>query len=159
MSVQTWKRKLSNAEYIYQVYQLNVRLGEILVNKPQKYKTNYTDEIVQTALGALEDLQAADSIYLSKYALEQDFLLRRRHLLEARGKIEHVATACFIYLEIVRKHDYASQKDRDDRLYAKLYEQELEIGERCETCYKLVSGVIKSDMELYRQYIRPKQAR
>ena len=53
MSVQTWKRKLSNAEYIYQVYQLNIRLGEILVNKPQKYKTNYTDEIVKTALGAL----------------------------------------------------------------------------------------------------------
>ena len=157
MSVQTWKRKVSNAEYVYQVYQLNIRLGEILVNKPQKYKTNYTDEIVKAALSALDHLQTVDGIYLSKYALEQDFLQRRKHLLEARGKIEHIATACFVYLEIVRKHDYAQQQD--DRLYAKLYDQELEIGELCETCYKLISGVIKADAELYRQYIRPKQAR
>ena len=57
MSVPTWKRKLSEAEFVYQVYQLNIRLGEILENKPQKYKANYTDEIVKTALSALENVQ------------------------------------------------------------------------------------------------------
>ncbi len=53
MSVPVWKRKLSSAEYVYQTYQLNIRLGEILINKPQKYKANYADEIIQTALSAL----------------------------------------------------------------------------------------------------------
>ena len=65
MSVPTWKRKPSSAEFIYQVYQLNIRLGEILANKPQKYKQNYTDHVVKTAMDALKHLQIADSIYLS----------------------------------------------------------------------------------------------
>lgn len=62
MSVPVWKRKLSSAEYVYQIYQLNIRLGEILVNKPQKYKANYTDNIIQTSLSALKHVQIADSI-------------------------------------------------------------------------------------------------
>ena len=36
MSVPVWKRKLSSAQFIYEVYTLNIRLGEILENKPQK---------------------------------------------------------------------------------------------------------------------------
>ena len=105
MSVPTWKRKLSGAEYVYQLYQLNIRLGEILVNKPQKYKQNYTDEIIQTALSALKHAQTADSIFLGKYSREKDFLIRREQLLLAKGEVQHVATACFIFLEIVRRHD------------------------------------------------------
>lgn len=158
MSVPTWKRKLSSAEYIYQIYQLNIRLGEILVNKPQKYKANYTDEIVKTALRALGHAQTADSIYLSKYSNEEDYRQRRRHLLEARGDIEHIATSCYIFLEIVRKHDYASQSDRNDRLYAKLSDQEMEIGEKCESCYRLLSGVLKSDSETFKKYIKERQS-
>lgn len=77
MSVPVWKRKLSSAEYVYQTYQLNIRLGEILINKPQKYKANYADEIIQTALSALKHVQIADSIYLSQYAKKEDYFLRR----------------------------------------------------------------------------------
>ena len=148
MSVPTWKRQLSGAEYIYQTYQLNIRLGEILVNKPQKYKQNYADEIIKTGLSALGHVQIADSIYLGKSFSERDYLLRREQLVLARGEIHHVATSTFIYLEIVRKHDYASDK------YAKIYDQEMEVGERCEKCYKLISGVIKSDSELRNKYIK-----
>lgn len=158
MSVPTWKRKPSSAEFIYQVYQLNIRLGEILANKPQKYKQNYTDHIVKTALEALEHLQIVDSIYLSKYSGEQEYRIRREHLLKARGQIEHLSTAAYILLEIIRKHDYASEgPQKSDRLYAKLYDQEMEIGDRCEQCYKLISGIIKSDMETYKKYIRPQK--
>lgn len=37
MAVPIWKRKVSSAQFIYEVYTLNIRLGEILMNKPQKY--------------------------------------------------------------------------------------------------------------------------
>ena len=159
MSVPTWKRKLSGAEYVYQLYQLNIRIGEILVNKPQKYKQNYTDKIIQTALEALEHVQIADSIFIGKYSKEVDFLMRREQLLLAKGQVQHLATACFIYLEIVRKHDYASQgeNEKTGRLYAKLYDQEMEIGERCERCHELIAAVIKSDNELYNRYIKPRK--
>ena len=155
MSVQTWKRKLSSAEYVFQLYQLNIRLGEILINKPKKYKTNYADEIVRTALSALEDVQIADSIYFTKNSSEQEYLVRRERLILARGKIQHVATASFIFLEIVRKHDYASQIN-DTRNFAKIYDQEIEIGDLCEKCHNLISGIMKSDKEIYRKYIKAK---
>ena len=157
MSVPTWKRKLSSAEYLYQTYRMNIRLGEILMNKPQKYKTNYADAIIQTALSALKHSQIADSIFMSKYTKEEDYRMRRQNLLLARGEIQHVATACYIYLELVRKRDYASEAaSGNGRQYAKLYDQELEIGGMCEACHKLISGVIKADTEIYNKYIRPR---
>lgn len=154
MSVPTWKRKLSSAEFIYQTYRLNLRLGEILINKPKKYKANYTDHIIKTALSALNHLQIADSIFLSKYSSELDFKIRRENLLLARGEIEGIATDCYIFLEIVRKHDYASQKV-DDEKSSKIFDQELEIGEMCESCYNLIKGVITHDNEIYKSYIKP----
>lgn len=158
MSVPVWKRKLSSAEYVYQTYQLNIRLGEILINKPQKYKANYADEIIQTALSALKHVQIADSIYLSQYAKKEDYFLRRENLLIAKGEIQHVATACYIFLKIVRKHDYASEGvvKMVDR-YMKLYDQELEIGGKCEDCHNLIVGVLKSDNTLYNKYIKPRE--
>lgn len=153
MSVPTWKRKLSSAEYVYQLYQLNIRLGKVLENKPQKYKHNYTDEIIKTALQALKHVQTADSIYLTKYSTERDFRQRREHLLEARGQIQFIATACYVFLEIVRTRDYASENEHKQDI-ARLYDQEMEIGDRCEHCYNLVSGVIKADSELYNKFIK-----
>jgi hypothetical protein len=151
-------RKLSSAEYVYRVYKLNIRLGEILINKPQKYKQNYSDQIIKTALSALEHVQTADSIFMSKYTKEEDYLLRKKCLLLAKGEIQHLATASYIFLEIVRKHDYASETvvgifDR----YAKIYDQELEIGEMCEECHKLIVAVLRSDRETYNKYIRPSE--
>lgn len=148
MSVPVWKRKLSGAEYIYQVYKLNIRLGEILANKPKKYRNNYSDEIIKTALSALKHLQIVDDIFLTKWSSKQDYEIRHEHLHIARGEINNIATACYIFLEIVRAHD--SEK------YDKIYDEELEIGEMCEDCFELITGVIKSDKETYKKYINPK---
>ena len=156
MSVQTWKRVLSSAEYVFQTYLLNVRLGQILVNKPQKYKTNYTDKILGTAMDALENVLAADSIYLSRYSLEQDFLKRRAYLQDAKAQVRSVATLSFVFLETVRKQDYSINEyvNDIDWLLGRMSSQEIEIGDMCEKCHKLISGLIKSDAELYRKYIR-----
>jgi len=157
VSVQTWKRMVSSAEYVFQVYLLNVRLGQILENKPHKYKTNYVDEIIKTALGALEDVLASDSIYLSKFSLEQDFLIRRRHLQDAKAKIRSVSTSSFVFLETVKKQSCSIQEYAEEFRNGnlKMSHQELEIGDMCETCERLISGVLRSDKELYDEHIRP----
>ena len=152
--VPTWKRTLSGAEYVYQTYQLNKELGRILANKPQKYKQNYTDEIIRTGLSALKHLVIADGIYMSKYTMAKDYLIRRELLQKARGEIADVAVACYVFLEIVRSHDFASEGEHREDI-AKLYDQEMKIGEMCETCHRLIGGVMKSDTEIFRKYIRP----
>ena len=152
MSVPVWRRNLSPAEYVYKPFRLNIRLAEILANKPKKYKANYADGIIKTALSALKHLQIADSIHLDKNSEAEDYRIRRENLLLARGEIEHVATASGIFLELVRTHDYASENDE------KIYKQELEIGEMCESCHELIADEIKKDRELYNRYIKPEQA-
>lgn len=180
MSVPVWKRKVSSAQFIYEVYTLNIRLGEILMNKPQKYKQNYADGIIKTALSCLEHLQIADSVYLSKYSSVGDYELRREHFLTARGQLEHIATASYIFLELVKRHDHASEgkpkkkaglektkeelnaaeerrKKQEEEYKKKLSDQELEIGDACETAYRLISGVLDRDKEIYKTYIKPKE--
>lgn len=176
MSVPVWKRKASSAQFIYEVYTLNIRLAEIMANKPQKYKANYGDEIIKSALSCLEHLQIADSIYLSKYSSVEDYNLRREHLLTARGLLNHISTAGFIFLELVKRHDHASEgkpskkplspkeitdaeerRRRQEREYKKkLSDQELEIGESCETAYKLISALLDADRKIYKEYIKPR---
>ena len=154
--VPSWKRTLSGSEFVYQTYQLNKELGRILANKPKKYKQNYCDEIIKTALSALRHLVTADGIYMSKYTIERDYLLRRQELQKARGEVTAVAVTCYVFLEIVRTHDFASEGEHREDI-AKLYDQEMKIGEMCETCYKLIGGVMKSDTEIYNKYIRPRK--
>lgn len=134
---------------MYQTYKLNIRLGEILASKPKKYQKNYSDEIIKTALSALGHLQIVDGVFLTKRSTETEYAVRQENLLLAKGEIAHVATASYIFLEIVRKHDVASEGE-----YGKIYDQELEIGEMCEKCYQLIDGLIKSDKTLYNKYIK-----
>lgn len=155
MSVPTWLRRLSGADYVYQTYVLNIEIGKILANKPKKYKPNYSDGIIKSALSALKHLQMADSIYLSKYSFARDYFIRRDLLLKARGEIQHVATAIYVFLEIVRKHDHGSERINAEQM-AKIFEQEIRIGGMCEKCFKLISGIIKSDINIYMKHIKPR---
>ena len=150
MSVPTWKRKLSNTEFLFQTYNLCIRLNEIMANKPKKYKTNNIDRILNTAFDALKHCQMANSIYFQQNSPEQDYWTRRRLLQMARGEIQNVSTILYIFIETVRKHDSESGD--------KLYKQEMEIGDVCDRVNRLIEGVIKSDTEIYKKYIKAEQA-
>ena len=99
-------------------------------------------------------------------------------MLIARGLLNHISTAGFIFLELVKRHDHASEgkpskqkknlspkeiSDAEERrrrqeaeYKKKLSDQELEIGESCETAYKLISALLDADKKIYKEYIRPK---
>ena len=59
MSVPTWERNESKTEYLNMLYELNVNLGKIIMNKPKKYRENYGDHIIKTALESLKYAQTA----------------------------------------------------------------------------------------------------
>lgn len=146
MSVPTWKRSLSPTDFLYQPYRLCIRLTEIMANKPKKYRANMSDQILTTALDALKYLQTANSIFFTKTSSEADYLTRRRLLQTSKGYIENVSTVFYIFIETVRKHD----SENDDRLY----KQEMEVGDACNTIIKRIDGILKSDKEIYKKYIR-----
>ena len=139
MSVPSWKRKESSTEYLWQIYQLNIAISEITANKPKKYKDTYHDMLIKTALKALTEANIANDIYVTN---EEEYMLRRNHLLEARGQIYNVALIGDMFLEICKKSPYC---DVD-----KCTRQQERIGNHCSTCLKLINGVIKADKQRYK---------
>ena len=88
MSVPSWKRSISKTEYIRLLFELNIRIGEIVANSPKKYRANYGDFLVKSALEALKYAQIANSIFVSSSMTEADYNLRRGLLQQARGIVE-----------------------------------------------------------------------
>ena len=139
MSVPSWKRKMSTVEYLHKSFELAKTIGQIVNNKPKKYKANYGDKLIKDSLDILTHCQIANSIYIAKDAPQINIELRREHLMEARGLAENLATTAYLFLELVKSCDGV---DIDQ-----LYRQEERIGEATSEVVKLISGVLKSDSE------------
>lgn len=137
MSVPAWKRGTSQTDFLRYLMELNIRLGKIVGNKPKKYKQNYGDHLIKTALSALKHAEVANSIYISSSISPEDFAIRRGNFETARGEVDHLATAAYIFLEICKEsHETSIQKVMKEEEY---------IGSMCEDISKSLSGVLKSD--------------
>lgn len=139
MSVPTWKRNESVAEYVWQIRQLNIDIAEIISNKPKKYKSTHSDLLVKTALEALANANMANDIYVQD---DKDYDTRRRLLIKAKGQLYNIALLSDIFLELCKKSPNC------DRV--KCVKDQYRIGDRCKHCINLISGVLKSDKKRYK---------
>lgn len=139
MSVPTWRRSESATEYLWQIYQLNLEIAEIVSNKPKKYKSTHSDLLIKNALEALSNANMANDIFVKT---DREFEIRRELLLKARGYIYNVALLGDIFLELCKKSPECDKR--------KCTKQQERIGNRCATCLKLINGVVKSDKKRYK---------
>lgn len=137
MSVPTWRRELSKADYMYQTYRLNVRIGEMVVNGPKKYRENYGDHLIKTCLQTLEESQIANSVYVSKNTDRADYEVRRMALRRMTGRVHNISTSFKLYKDLIKKCDGQDP--------IKLRDEEQEVGERCAYIVSLIKGIIESD--------------
>lgn len=140
MSVPTWRRDLSKAEYIYSIFQLNKTIASIVTKKPAKYKANYGDHLVKEGLEALKLSQIANKIYVND---KTSYELRRSTLLQLQGVIDNISTSAYLFLELVRNNDSVS--------FEKIWDEENKIGDACYSINKLVNGILRSDRERYKK--------
>ena len=145
MSIPYYKRKLSNIKFLYELFRFNIRLGQICENGPKKYRNNYADHIIKTALKALQLAQYANSIYLSKDTTEEEFNERERCFKKAISLVDNIATTADIYLEFTRSNGVSNDK---------VDKREEEIGTTANEIIALLQGVLKSDKERYKKYKR-----
>lgn len=143
MSVPTYKRELSRIQFLYEIYRFNIRLGEICMNAPKKYRANYADHIIKTGLKALQLAQYGNSIYLSKETAKEDFIERERCFKKAASLIDNISTTAQIYLELTRNSGTSSEK---------ILKQQEYIGTKANEIISLLQGVQKSDKERYKKY-------
>lgn len=145
MSVPLYRRRLSRTEYIWRVRQLTIRVGEIIANKPKKYKGIYSDKIVYLSLNALSEVVFANEIYIET---SFDYENRRSHLLNARGDLWALLTISDIFLEQIKKSPIA--KDLQEKRDSKIVKQQFELGREVRECVALINGVMESDKKRYR---------
>ena len=145
ISVPTYRRSLSGTEYVWQVRQLAVRVGEIVANRSKKYKGIYSDKIISLSINAVSEVILANEIYVKT---QSDYENRRAHLLKAKGCLWSMLTISDIFLEQVKKSPPDSKESKAKR-DEKISKQQLELGSAVDECVKLINGVIKSDIKRY----------
>lgn len=148
MSVPSWERELSGVQYVYDLFQFNKRLGQIVMNHPKKYRENYGDHLIQAALDSLKHAQAANAIFMCPTTSEADYLRRRAHLQSALALIDHVSTAADIFLSLVSEQDGINLE--------KLERQQLYIGSQSKNIHDLIRGVMDSDTAILKGRKKPK---
>lgn len=146
ISVPTYRRSLSSTEYIWKTRQLAVRVGEIIANKPKKYKGIYSDKIVSLSITAVSEVILANEIYVKT---QSDYETRRTHLLKAKGCLWSMLTIADIFLEQVKKSPVDSKESKTKR-DEKISKQQIELGAVVDECVNLINGVIKSDTKRYK---------
>lgn len=140
MSVPTWLRGISKAQYLMRLYQLNTRLGEIVYGHPKKYRQTYGDNIIKCGLSALNHAQVGNKIYMYPGTSEAEYQDRRKHLEQARGYLDTLSTVAYIFLELTAKCDGVKQD--------KILKQEEEIGLACVEISNMIKGVLDSDRKV-----------
>ena len=148
MSVPSWERELSGVQYIYELFKFNKRLGQIVMNHPKKYRENYGDHLIQSALDSLKHAQAANAIFMSTGTKEADYLRRRQHLQNALALIDHTSTVADIFLSLVYEQDGVKIE--------KLEKQQLYIGSQTKLIHDLIRGVMDSDADVFKGKKKPK---
>lgn len=141
VSVPAWRRSVSNTEYLKLLFDLNIRIGEMVANSPKKYRANYGDMLIKSALEALKHAQTANGIYVSPAMPESDYRLRRGMLQRAKGAAENISTVGYIFLEQLRHHDHEEA--------SKIYRREEYLGTTCGEISKKISAVMKSDRAMF----------
>lgn len=138
MSVPSWLRSTAKTQYINLLYQLNLKIARIVANGAKKYRKNYGDTLINSALKALQHAQIANSIYVSPKMAIEDYNLRRQHLQIARGTVENLATVSYIYLELSRNGADNTKIDKNEEY----------IGDTCANVHKMIGGVLKYDKSI-----------
>jgi len=142
MSVPTWERTLSKTQYLYETYRLNVRIGQIVMNKPTKYRPTYGDKLINMGLDAMRYGQAANLIYMDKKTSENDYSLRRKYLQAMLANIDGLSTIADIFLALNYNTDGGSRET--------LEKNQQYIGSQTKFIHDLVKGVMDSDTKLFR---------
>lgn len=145
MSVPTWKRNLSKVEFLFQTYQLEIRLTQIIYNTSSKYRKGFGDTLIADCDKALYHGRVANGIFIRDKKTYED---RRLELEKMKAAIDNIGTHTYIWLEAIRHNDGISEKEN-----AKLYDREDEIGGYVDRIIALIEGVKKTDRKTYKEKI------
>ena len=138
MSISTWLQDLSKKQFLWEIYHLNIELGQTIVNLPKKYKWNYGDKLIQLGIKILEEAITGNEI---RAANEAEYQRRTLHLKEARAGLDAMAAEVDIFLKICESSPEVER--------ARLNKNRKKLGDRLNKCGNLIDAVIASDKKRF----------
>ena len=135
MSVSIPNRKDSDCQYAYDVYLLAIRVGEIIVNKPDKYVKLYGEHIIKLSLEALTYVQIADRIDLEQPYDISDYERKYENIKKTYFLIDPISTACQLFLMQVSK----SPNVKEDKVINEMKD----IGTLCNNAHNSLLKVLE----------------
>lgn len=136
MSVPSYERSESRAQFLQELHELCVRCGQIVMRKPTKYRATYGDRLINSCLDALQNAQFANHIYITKDTSAELKNLRKVSLTKARNLCYTIPSLAQIFLDLVGEIDGGSSKLAKEKAY---------FGEKCGTIVRLIDGVLEND--------------
>lgn len=137
MSVKKSDRNESHIQFVATMIDLEVFAVKKLPSKPSKLKFFYRDYILNPIIEAMNYVKSANSINIK---FPNDYLLRRKYLLNAYCNLQSVLSQMDIYFRIY-KYEGTSKNEIKNML--SLIDEEL----------RLLNGVIKSDEKRFSKLI------
>lgn len=95
MSVPAWKRKISKTEYLYQTYQLEKEIVQLIYNTPSKYRHSFGDTLIMDCDKALLHGRTANDIWVTD---KQSLNYRQYELSQMKSAIDNICTHTYVSL-------------------------------------------------------------
>lgn len=149
MSVSTWERELSKAQFVYSAHQLLDIVSDLAYYTPKKYRDTYCDHIINAAINAMECAYSANQIVLDKYMSNSDIRERKRLLGQAVSYAVLVGVIAEHFLEHIRHCDgvkLSFVEQYEDKIALKINELRM-----------LTLGVMKSDRKRIDKIIKDRK--
>lgn len=137
VAVNEWMQKTSATEFIWAVYQINIRLAQIVANKPSKYKASYGDRTIKYGFDALNYCMLANEIYVGKELSQDDFALRRKYFKAAIACLRNLMASSYIFLNL--------NKDADGVELDKILAEQGELAIITSAAIGFITNVMKYD--------------
>lgn len=152
MSVYASKRSESKAEFIKVAQDLATYTLEQIKKFPKSYQFNLVGDIYRLSSEIHENVLRANSYYIHKGMLEQDFLKREAHLADARSAIFALSgKLTMTFAAVMKGNNFLGDKKKASNIFkewARLLNYEA----------ALVKGVIESDKKRYKRYQNQKKS-
>lgn len=112
VAVNEWMQRTSQTEYVWAIFQINIRLAQMICNSPSKYINNYGDDVKNNCAKALSCAQIAQEIYIRDNKINDDrFNNRQKYLRNAIGYLKATMTSGYIFFELQKNSNSISLED------------------------------------------------
>lgn len=143
VAVNEWMQKTSKTEYVWAIYQINIRLAQMITSTPNKYTNSYGDEIKKNAIKALSNAQLAQEIYIRDGQKNMEkFNARQGYLRASIGYLKATMTSSYIFFELVKNTNQMS--------ISEALEKEGELALVTDRAIDFINKIIRSDKDYYK---------